>query len=81
MALRVLRPARLAARSPAVARCFSAEASKDDAAAAAAALAAEDALMEKLTKQQLEDAARTSTSRFCVTLDSDCVGVDHLRFV
>lgn len=68
MALRVaLRSTRAAVqacatgpRSMAV-RGFAAEVSKEDAAAAAAALAAEDELMEKLTKQRFEDAARTST--------------------
>ncbi|TYZ64756.1 hypothetical protein PybrP1_004299 [[Pythium] brassicae (nom. inval.)] len=64
MALRVvLRSTRAlsaaSVRAPA-ARYFSAEVSKEEAeAAAAAALAAEDALAEKLKKQQLEDAART----------------------
>lgn len=66
MALRVLRTTRAAAVQANAAkcsvRCFSADASKDDAAAAAAALAAEDALADKLTKQQFEDAARTSKS-------------------
>jgi NADH dehydrogenase (ubiquinone) Fe-S protein 4 len=64
MALRVvLRSTRAlsatSVRAPAV-RCFSTELSKEEAeAAAAAALAAEDALAEKLRKQQLDDAART----------------------
>lgn len=65
MALRVaLRSTRAAMQASAAAprsmavRGFAAEVSKED---AAAALAAEDELMEKLTKQELEDAARTST--------------------
>ncbi|KAF1331331.1 Nadh dehydrogenase, partial [Globisporangium splendens] len=84
MALRVLRSTRAAAVQANVTkctvRCFAADAAKDDAAAAAAALAAEDALAEKLTKQQLEDAARTILPYHAAEAASPTVGSTSIPY-
>ncbi|GAB9465406.1 Nadh dehydrogenase [Globisporangium polare] len=61
-------------------RGFAAEVSKEDAAAAAAALAAEDEFMEKLTKQQFEDAARTILPYHATEAASPTVGSTDIPY-